>query len=153
MSQINGSQALPPDIAAQVATQRVPLPVGACDGSASADGAVDAGGPLRAQLRIHAHGDTRVRGGALGWVLQWIPALVSLTAGLLRRPVTRLEIDDLQGRRFFAAKDARSLIDVPLPAGTYHVTARLGSVHRCYTVKLEQGAHVDLYLRLASDRP
>jgi hypothetical protein len=153
MSQINGSQALPPDIAAPIATQRVPLAVGACARSASADGAADAGGPLRARLRIHAHGDTRVRGGVLGWVLRWIPALVSGTASPHRRPVTRLEIDDLQGRQFFAAKDARSVIDVPLPAGTYHVTAQLGCVHRCYTVTLEQGAHVDLCLRLASDRP
>jgi hypothetical protein len=153
MSRFNGSQALPPEIAAQVATQRVPLVVGACDASASADGAADAGGPLRARLRIHAYGDTRVRGGALGWVLQWIPALVSGTAGPHRRPVTRVEIDDLQGRQFFAAKDTRSLIDVPLPAGTYQVTAQLGPVHRCYTVTLEQGARVDLYLRLASDRP
>jgi hypothetical protein len=153
MSQISGSHALPPDIAAPIATQRLAPAMGACEASASADGAADAGGPLRARLRVHAHGDTRVRGGALGWVLQWIPALVSGPAGPHRRPITRVEIDDLQGRQFFAAKDPRALIDVPLPAGTYQVTARLGPVHRCYTVRLEQGARVDLYLRLASDRP
>jgi hypothetical protein len=123
-----------------------------CDGPASADGAVQGSGPLRARLRIHAHADTRVRGGVLGWVWRRILALVSRAAGPHRLPVTRLEVDDLQGRQFFAATDASSLIDVPLPPGTYQVTARLGPVHRCYTVRLEQGARVDLYLRLASDR-
>jgi hypothetical protein len=56
-------------------------------------------------------------------------------------------VDDLQGRQFFASEDAGSLIEVPLPAGTYHVSVRLGDVRRRYTVKLEHGSIVDLYLR------
>lgn len=56
-------------------------------------------------------------------------------------------VDDLQGRQFFASDDANALIDVPLPAGTYHVSVRLGEVRRRYTVKLEHGSTVELYLR------
>jgi hypothetical protein len=67
------------------------------------------------------------------------------------RPPALVRIDDLQGRRFFTSEDARACIDLPLPAGTYHVTVRLGELQRRYTVVLEQGATVRLDLPLAQD--
>jgi hypothetical protein len=38
------------------------------------------------------------------------------------------------------------VLEVPLPAGTYHVNVRLGDAKRRYTVTLEHGATVNLYL-------
>jgi hypothetical protein len=38
-----------------------------------------------------------------------------------------------------------------LPEGTYHVTARLGRVQRKYTVRLQPGTTLDLYLQLSSE--
>jgi hypothetical protein len=58
-----------------------------------------------------------------------------------------VRIDDLQGRQFYACDDVRSPIDLPLPAGTYHITVGLGQPQRRYTVTLEHGAAFDLYLR------
>ena len=65
----------------------------------------------------------------------------------------RVQVDDLQGRSVFAAAGLRAPIDVPLPAGTYHVSVRLGERQRRYTVTLEQGATVDLRPRWAQDGP
>ena len=64
----------------------------------------------------------------------------------------RLAIDDLQGRRLYACDDLRSMIDVALPAGTYHVTVRHGGDRRRYTVALEQGATFNLQLPHAAKR-
>jgi hypothetical protein len=63
-----------------------------------------------------------------------------------------LHIEDLQGHRVLTLDDAGPLIEVPLPAGTYHVSVCLGKVRRRYTLRLEHGASFDLYLRLAPDR-
>jgi hypothetical protein len=64
------------------------------------------------------------------------------------RAARRLEIHDLRGRRMLALDDAGPLVEVALPPGTYHVTARRGPVQRGYTVALEQGVSFDLHLRL-----
>lgn len=68
-----------------------------------------------------------------------------------RAPLS-LHIDNLQGLRVHSVDDAGPLVDVPLPAGTYHVTVHFGKVRRSYTMTLEAGASFDLYLRLAPDR-
>jgi hypothetical protein len=60
---------------------------------------------------------------------------------------TGVRVDDLRGQPHFAADNVHALIDVPLPAGTYHVNVRLGELQRRYTVTLEQGKSFDLYLR------
>ena len=59
-----------------------------------------------------------------------------------------MQIDDLQGRRFFVTEDAQPPIEILLPAGTYHVSARQSTLRRRYTVTLEQGATLHLHLRL-----
>lgn len=107
---------------------------------------------LPARLLIHAADGGNAIRGVLACVLLRVRTLVS--GSVQRRPPVPVgvQIDDLQGRQFFASDDARSLLNVPLPAGTYHVTARRGDSQRRYAVTLEQGATFDLHLRQASDR-
>lgn len=95
-----------------------------------------------AQLRIHA--DAAAGAGWLARVaLAWCAA-----------PQVRVCVDDLQGQRHVDADGLGGLIELPLPANTYHVTARRGGLQRRYTVLLEPGATVDLHLdwRLTTDR-
>lgn len=105
-----------------------------------------------AQLLIHAASESPSRDGVLERLLLLLRGLMA--DGRPRPPTlpTSLRIDDLQGRRCFAADDTLTLVAVHLPAGTYHVTAHLGSVRRRYTLTLERGATVDLYLRLPAKR-
>ena len=44
------------------------------------------------------------------------------------------------------------MIDVPLPAGTYHVAVHVGQIKRGYTMTLDQGSLVNLYLGIALDQ-
>jgi len=108
-----------------------------------------------ARLLIHARTDTTcAASGALARALLWLN-LHARQVLQRRAPVLAsvVQIDDLLGRRFFDTEQTRPLIEVPLPAGTYHVTVRLGSLHRRYTVTLEQGATFHLHLRSAIDHP
>ena len=59
-----------------------------------------------------------------------------------------VQIDDLQGNPVLAIAAAGPLVEVPLPGGTYHVTARRGKLLRAYTMTIQQGASFDLHLRL-----
>jgi hypothetical protein len=61
----------------------------------------------------------------------------------------RLQINNIRGYPVFATHNAALLTDLPLPAGTYHITARWGCIKRCYTLALAQGTCFDLYLRPA----
>ena len=63
-----------------------------------------------------------------------------------------MRIDDLHGKRMFSVDDAGPLVDVPLPAGTYHVSAQRGNARCSYTMTLEPGVSFDLRLRLVPDR-
>ena len=100
-----------------------------------------------ARLLIHAAegvlpGDAGFR-RALGRWCAWVQQLA-------RRhppPPVRLEIADLQGNAVFTHDGLPSLTDLPLPAGTYHVTVRQGGHLRRYTVALERGVAFDLHLR------
>ena len=62
-----------------------------------------------------------------------------------------LHIDDLHGVRVHSVDDAGPLIEVALPAGTYHVTAEFGKLRRSYTMTLEPGASFNLCLRFTAD--
>ena len=55
----------------------------------------------------------------------------------------------MQGHRLLTIHVLSPVIDAPLAAGTYQVTARLGKVQRGYTVALAPGAIFDLHLSLA----
>ena len=61
-----------------------------------------------------------------------------------------VQIVNLQGRRVFDVESDAPLLEIPLPAGTYHVTAQCGHVCRSYTMVMESGTSFNLYLRLKS---
>ena len=96
------------------------------------------------QLRIHS-GDV-IEVGRLRWLVGRL-AVLRVLRGRCVVTGAGLQVDDLQGRRFYSAEHAGSLTAVALPAGTYHVKACWGDVQRRYTVTLEPGATVDLHLR------
>ena len=107
--------------------------------------------PAAARLLIHTEGPVAAAAkepwSPLQWLLAWAPT------NLRQDPHAplRLQIDDLQNHPFLTLDDAGPLVDVVLPAGTYHVAVQRGDVRRGYTMTLAQGASVELYLRLAPD--
>ena len=114
---------------------------------------VAAGEPSPARLLIHRTELASTGTGLLADIrLQLRHVLTSFR--LCRTPTpTRVRIDDLQGRQFYASDDDTSLIDVDLPAGTYHVTVHVGALQRRYTVALDQGATFNMQLPRDSRRP
>jgi hypothetical protein len=64
-----------------------------------------------------------------------------------------VQVNDLGGREVFSQEDAGPLIELPLPAGIYLVSAQAGKVKRSYTLVLEQGASFDLHLCLLTAQP
>jgi hypothetical protein len=111
-----------------------------------ADSLRSAAASSTARLLIHADDTDAGSDGAPRRVEPWWRRWIAHRRRELARACTQLSIADLQGRAYFAADDARSLIDLPLPAGTYHITARVGSATRRYTVTLQQGRTFDLHL-------
>lgn len=113
------------------------------------DTPLPAAGPPVARLVIHSV----QRAGRRGWhfesPLQLLRSVYAEGAWHGARAPLSVQIDDAQGNRMLAIADAGPRIDVPLPAGAYHVAVRLGSVQRCYTLTLEQGTSFDLHLRLS----
>jgi hypothetical protein len=103
-----------------------------------------------AHLLIHADapGDHRRRRASES-PLQRLLALYSDGADHDRASL-RIEIHDLKGHRILTVDDASPLLDVSLPAGTYHVSTQLGPLKRGYTMSLQAGGAFDLYLRLAA---
>lgn len=57
-----------------------------------------------------------------------------------------LEIFDLPGHRLLSLTHAGVVVDLVLPAGTYHVTTQNGEHRRSYTVVLERDATTELKL-------
>jgi hypothetical protein len=106
-----------------------------------------AAAPADAHLLIHADAPTDRRRRSAESPLQRLLALYSDGADH-ERAALRIEIHDLQGHRILTVDDASPLLDVSLPAGTYHVSTRLGPVTRGYTMSLQAGGAFDLYLRL-----
>jgi len=103
------------------------------------DTPLPAAGPPVARLVIHSV----QRAGRRGWhfesPLQLLRSVYAEGAWHGARAPLSVQIDDAQGNRMLAIADAGPRIDVPLPAGAYHVAVRLGSVQRRYTLTLEQG--------------
>jgi len=107
--------------------------------------------PSAAHLVIHVEGDGGTRGRHARPPLQRLRALYAEGPWHEERAPLSLRIDDLRGHPVLAVDDAGPLIDVPLGAGTYHVTVHLGNLRRSYTMTLEKGTTFDLYLRLTRD--
>jgi hypothetical protein len=104
---------------------------------------------LQARLSIHAESaSARITENPL----ERLRSLYSGGQQHNERAPLNLKIEDLQGCVWFDQDNVGTLVDVSLPAGTYHVTAELGRLRRGYTLTLEQGAEFDLYLRFAADR-
>jgi hypothetical protein len=103
--------------------------------------------PKLSRLLIHAtEGAGEDSGGMLSVLLHRLRTCAA--AATRRRPPAPMGVcvEDLQGRRFFTSAEAGAVIDVPLPAGTYHVDVRHGSQQRRYTVTLAHEATVNLHL-------
>jgi hypothetical protein len=62
-----------------------------------------------------------------------------------REPI-QVDVEDLGGNKMLSLDEAAPLIDLPLPPGTYQVTARHGKVRRGYTLTLARNTSFDLYL-------
>lgn len=100
-----------------------------------------------ARLLIHAQ-DDHPPGRLADSPLQRLRALYPTARPAGRAPL-RLSVETLAGDNVLSLDDAGPLVDVSLPAGTYHVTAHLGDAHRGYTMRLDPGTEFDLHLRLA----
>jgi hypothetical protein len=101
-----------------------------------------------AHLLIHTDSEIDRRGRRSDSPLQRLLELYS-DGPEHQRARLHVEIHDLQGQQMLAVEDASPLLDVTLPAGTYHVSTRLGSMQRSYTMSLKPGGAFDLYLRLS----
>lgn len=104
-----------------------------------------------AHLLIHAEFGALNRAG--GSALE--SALSRLQARYSRRPpqasaVLQLQVNNLRGQRLSAVADAGPFTDLPLPPGTYQITALLGAYRRSYTMTLEPGTSFHLHLRFGN---
>ena len=108
--------------------------------------------PTMARLQIHGMGGPGSTGATVVQMLRSMRAFC-LHGRLPRKCAsTRLCITDAHGRQVFSLEDAGPLIVVPLPAGTYHVTAQNNQARRSYTMTLYQGSSVNLHVRFSHDQ-
>ena len=138
--------------AARVSANAQPARMGQGEPGATVALQTDATTHASARLLICAGEDDSAGRGILAGVRSWLRSLLSRGLRPNRREPTCLHVDDLEDRPLFASDDVRAPIDIRLPAGTYHVTVRLGQLHRRYTVTLQHGATFDLHLPLTKGR-
>ena len=103
-----------------------------------------------AHLLIHADTEPVLKKTRLVATLRRLRSLYSHELDNPDSAPLSLQINDLQGQRVFVVESAAPLLDIPLPAGTYHVTAQCGHVCRSYTMAIEPGTTFNLYLRFKS---
>lgn len=98
-----------------------------------------------ATLRVHAEDSAQPAGAPLAWAVRRFWARVR---GEQPAPA-RVRVTSMQGARpgasCFEQRGQRGLVDLSLPAGTYHVTVHLGTQQRGYTLTLAPGASVELF--------
>lgn len=99
-----------------------------------------AGAAAIANLRIHVEPDDPPPSG-----LRRLRGLYAPASRPARTPLV-VRIQDLQGHAVIALDDAGPNVEFGLPAGTYHVTTRLGGVQRCHTLNLPAGGTFELTL-------
>ena len=126
-----------------------PKPLRACAGAyaqavVAADGQTCPADSAMARLHIDATQATADERGTLSLVLR---RLNPWTLDATQPALSGLRINDLDGRSYFSADELPPVIDLQLPAGTYHVTVSHGTQQRRYTVALGQGVAVHLQLR------
>jgi hypothetical protein len=101
---------------------------------------------LQAHLLVHA-GEHAHDGRQASLLRRFARQVLFAPRAAARAPV-HLSIDDLAGHRLLDLDQVDALLDIPLPAGTYHVTARQGAASRRYTMTLAASSAHDLHLRL-----
>jgi hypothetical protein len=104
-----------------------------------------------ARLLIHADDDPRTGGRRFESGFQRLRAIHATGPWSDKRATLRLQIDDLQGHRVHSADHVGPLLDVTLPAGTYHISVQHGKFRRKYTMALEPGTSFNLHLRIAPE--
>ncbi len=107
--------------------------------------------PPAARVVIHAEREFGDREIVRGSLLHWLHGWFSVGSKHAARAPLSVRIDDLNGSRALVLDGAGPLVYADLPSGTYLVTAQFGKVRRGYTVVLEPGSSVDLYLPGASE--
>jgi hypothetical protein len=96
-----------------------------------------------ARLFIHSHDSADV---ARSRLTSWLGKMhVRHSPSAPPEPLC-LCVEDSRGRTVFAIGDAGPLVELPLPPGTYQVTAHRGRSRRGYTLTLESGTSFDLHL-------
>lgn len=97
------------------------------------------------RLLIHTIADDN--DGRWTWPVLWRRALARVRGVPGDGPASpTLEIFDLPGHRLLRLTHAGAVVDLVLPAGTYHVTTQNGEHRRSYTVVLEQDVTTELKL-------
>ena len=123
----------------------------ACEpGSAPASGNGDAPAEISSPARLFISLRSCPDAQAGGWRCM-LARLRGLVPGhLLRAPEapTAVQIDDLRGQNFLRTHICPTVIDIRLPPGVYHVTARRRELSRRYTVTLSQGVTARLPLHV-----
>ncbi len=105
-----------------------------------------------ARLLIHAEDAAGPGAGPLISTLKRLHSLCNMTRRRDDEAKLQVQIEDLQGKTMLSIASAGALTDVPLPVGTYRVTARRGKLRRAYTMRIELGAPFELYLHLTPAR-
>lgn len=104
-----------------------------------------------ATLRVHAEAAAQPAGAPLAAAVRRLWARVR---GEQPAPA-RVRVTSVQGAvpgaPCFEQRGQRGLMDLSLPAGTYHVTVHLGTQQRGYTLTLAPGASVELFPRRTPD--
>ncbi|WP_295685918.1 hypothetical protein [uncultured Nevskia sp.] len=101
---------------------------------------------LTARLVLHTGSAHRPTGPARRWLARCVAGL-----GFAMQAPLSLRIEDQDGISVLAVDDAAALIELPLPAGIYRITAQRGNWRRGYTMNLPQGGLFDLDLRDLAD--
>ena len=102
--------------------------------------------PAAAHLLIRVDGEPRAERVAPQSPLRGLIAWCARRVRPTRRPLLDLRVDDALGRPVLSVQDPGSLIDLPLPSGTYHVSANFGRVRKSYTLALQAGTPFELHL-------
>lgn len=108
--------------------------------------------PLMARLQIHAPDELCAADSTFIKTVRHLLSICSHGRMPCERACISLDIRDAHGLRVFSLDDAGPLVDVPLPAGTYHVAVHVAQIERGYTMTLVQGSLVNLYLGIALDQ-
>jgi hypothetical protein len=100
------------------------------------------------QAHLLVHAGQHAHDGARPSLLRRFARQVLLAPRAAARAPVHLSIDDLAGHRLLDLEHVGALLDIALPAGTYHVTARQGAATRRYTMTLAASSAHELHLRL-----